>query len=30
MKDGTTSYLTEPFNQQDFQSKLMECLGLGS
>jgi CheY-like chemotaxis protein len=30
LKDGATGYLTEPFNRQDLQSKLMECLGLGS
>lgn len=29
LKAGATSYLTKPFNQQDLQSKIMDCLGLG-
>ncbi len=29
LKTGATGYLTKPFNQQDLQSKMMDCLGLG-
>lgn len=29
LKAGATGYLTKPFNQQDLQSKIMDCLGLG-
>ena len=29
LKAGATGYLTKPFNQQDLQSKMMDCLGLG-
>lgn len=29
LKAGATGYLTKPFNQQDLQSKLMDCLGMG-
>jgi two-component system chemotaxis response regulator CheY len=29
LKNGATGYLTKPFNQQDLQSKMMDCLGLG-
>jgi two-component system, chemotaxis family, chemotaxis protein CheY len=29
LKTGATGYLTKPFNQQDLQSKIMDCLGLG-
>jgi two-component system chemotaxis response regulator CheY len=29
LKSGATGYLTKPFNQQDLQSKMMDCLGLG-
>jgi len=28
LKTGATGYLTKPFNQQDLQSKMMDCLGL--
>jgi two-component system chemotaxis response regulator CheY len=30
IKAGATGYLTKPFNQQDLQSKMMDCLGLGA
>lgn len=29
LKAGATGYLTKPFNQQDLQGKLLDCLGLG-
>jgi len=29
LKAGATSYLTKPFSQQDLQTKLMDCLGMG-
>jgi two-component system chemotaxis response regulator CheY len=29
LKAGATGYLTKPFAQQDLQSKMMDCLGLG-
>ena len=29
LKAGATAYLTKPFNQQDLQLKIMDCLGLG-
>ncbi len=29
LKAGATGYLTKPFNQQDLQAKMMDCLGLG-
>lgn len=29
LKAGATGYLTKPFNQQDLQAKIMDCLGLG-
>jgi DNA-binding response OmpR family regulator len=29
IRAGATGYLTKPFNQQDLQTKVMECLGLG-
>ncbi len=29
LKAGATAYLTKPFNQQDLQLKMMDCLGLG-
>jgi two-component system chemotaxis response regulator CheY len=28
LKSGATGYLTKPFNQQDLQSKMMDCLGM--
>ena len=30
LKAGATGYLTKPFNQQDLQSKMIDCLGLGA
>lgn len=29
LKAGATGYLSKPFSEQDLQTKLMECLGLG-
>jgi len=29
LKAGATAYFTKPFNQQDLQLKIMDCLGLG-
>jgi two-component system chemotaxis response regulator CheY len=29
LRAGATGYLTKPFTQQDLQSKMMDCLGMG-
>jgi two-component system, chemotaxis family, chemotaxis protein CheY len=29
LRAGATGYLTKPFTQQDLQTKMMDCLGMG-